>query len=37
MQKISYAGNDFWKNYMIKWFGVDLIEKWEKYAEIKTS
>lgn len=35
MQKITYTGNNFWKNYMINWFGEDLIEKWHKYAEIK--
>ncbi len=31
----QYSGNDFWKNYMVRWFGNDLIEKWEKYVEIK--
>jgi alpha-beta hydrolase superfamily lysophospholipase len=33
--KMEYSGTDFWKNYMVKWFGEDLIEKWEKYAVIK--
>lgn len=32
---INYTGTDFWKNYMIHWFGKDLIEKWEKHAEPK--
>ncbi len=35
MEKYSYKNRDFWKNYMVHWFGEDLIEKWEKYAEIK--
>ena len=25
-----YIGNDYWKNYMVQWFGPELIEKWEK-------
>jgi len=25
-----YTGLDFWKNYMVKWFGEELISKWEK-------
>ena len=33
--RIEYSGKDFWKNYMINWFGEELIEKWEKYVEIK--
>lgn len=33
--KTDYTGNDFWKNYMTRWFGTELIEKWEKYVEIK--
>lgn len=33
--KEDYSGKEFWKNYMLKWFGKDLIEKWEKYVEIK--
>ena len=35
MQELTHTGNDFWKNYMVKWFGKDLIDKWHKYAEIK--
>ncbi len=31
----EYSGKDFWKNYMTNWFGDDLIEKWEKYVEVK--
>ncbi len=30
----TYLGKDFWKNYMINWFGEELIEKWEKHVEI---
>ena len=33
--KTNYQHKDFWKNYMINWFGEELIEKWEKYVEIK--
>lgn len=33
--KIDYSGKDFWKNYMINWFGEELIDKWGKYVEIK--
>ena len=33
--KIEYSDKDFWKNYMINWFGEELIDKWEKYVEIK--
>ncbi len=32
---IKYNGADFWKNYMVHWFGKDLIEKWEKHVERK--
>ncbi|HNT78186.1 MAG TPA: alpha/beta fold hydrolase [Anaerolineae bacterium] len=32
---IVYKGRDFWKNYMLTWFGEELIAKWEKYAEVK--
>ncbi len=31
----EYSDKDFWKNYMLNWFGEELIAKWEKYAEIK--
>ncbi len=31
----EYSGKDFWKNYMINWFGGELIGKWEKYVEIE--
>ncbi|MFO8067397.1 MAG: alpha/beta hydrolase [Bacteroidales bacterium] len=33
--KIEYSDKDFWKNYMINWFGAELIDKWEKYVEVK--
>ncbi len=33
--KQVFTDKDFWKNYMVNWFGRELIEKWEKYAEIK--
>lgn len=33
--KIDYSNKNFWKNYMINWFGEELIEKWEKYVEIR--
>jgi pimeloyl-ACP methyl ester carboxylesterase len=26
----KYAGGDFWKNYMERWFGDELITEWEK-------
>lgn len=35
-----YSGKDYWKNYMEKWFGKELIEKWEKHVivqEIKSN
>lgn len=32
---ITYTGTDFWKNYMHHWFGKELIEKWEKHAELR--
>lgn len=35
MENDEYKNRDFWKNYMVHWFGEDLIAKWEKYAEIK--
>ncbi|PID62367.1 MAG: hypothetical protein CR986_01660 [Ignavibacteriae bacterium] len=31
----EYSDKDFWKNYMINWFGYELIEKWEEYVEVK--
>ena len=33
--KIEYLDKDFWKNYMINWFGAELIDKWEKHVEIE--
>jgi alpha-beta hydrolase superfamily lysophospholipase len=30
---LHYKGDDFWKNYMVNWFGEDLIEKWYEYVE----
>jgi len=27
-----YDGDDYWKNYMVRWFGTDLIDKWEQYC-----
>lgn len=30
-----YSGFDYWKNYMEKWFGADLIEKWKRYATVE--
>ena len=32
---MTYSGTDFWKNYMVHWFGKELIEKWEKHAELR--
>jgi alpha-beta hydrolase superfamily lysophospholipase len=32
---VHYKGREFWKNYMVAWFGEELIEKWEKLAEVK--
>jgi len=29
-----FTGKDFWKNYMVQWFGEELIFKWEKYAQV---
>ncbi len=31
---IKYTNEDFWKNYMINWFGKELIDKWKKYAKV---
>lgn len=30
-----HSGIDYWKNYMEKWFGADLIEKWKSYAVVE--
>lgn len=30
-----YGGNEYWKNYMEKWFGSELIEIWEKNVSIR--
>ncbi len=30
-----YRGKDYWKNYMDKWFGSDLIEAWEDKVRIE--
>lgn len=27
-----FEGRDYWKNYMVKWFGKELIEKWNDWA-----
>lgn len=27
-----FEGRDYWKNYMIKWFGKELIEKWNNWV-----
>ncbi len=37
MEKIKekYSGKEFWKNYMINWFGDELIDKWEQSVELK--
>lgn len=32
--KVVYKNEDFWKNYMINWFGDELIDKWYKNIEI---
>lgn len=29
---VRYTGDDFWKNYMERWFGAQLIDKWEEYT-----
>ncbi len=29
---MKYHGADFWKNYMVHWFGDELIDKWEKHV-----
>jgi alpha-beta hydrolase superfamily lysophospholipase len=30
-----FTGNDFWKNYMVQWFGKELISKWENNVQIE--
>jgi len=32
---MNYGGTDFWKNYMVHWFGKELIHKWKTHAELK--
>ncbi len=34
--KPIYENDEFWKNYMIRWFGEDLIDKWYRHAEVTT-
>jgi pimeloyl-ACP methyl ester carboxylesterase len=34
--KIVYENDEFWKNYMVNWFGEDLIDKWYRHAEVTT-
>jgi len=29
-----FTGKDFWKNYMVQWFGEELIIKWEKNTQV---
>jgi len=31
-RKSMFIGKEYWKNYMVNWFGKDLIEKWEDLA-----
>lgn len=31
-----HQGQDYWKNYMERWFGAALIDQWERYCEIET-
>lgn len=33
--QINFKGKNFWKNYMVNWFGAELIDKWENHAEIR--
>ena len=33
-QKYAFTDEEFWKNYMVKWFGRDLIDFWQKHCEI---
>lgn len=32
---LLYTGDDYWKNYMVHWFGKDLIEKWESAVKVE--
>jgi len=32
---MNYQGTDFWKNYMVHWFGKELIKKWETHAQLR--
>ncbi|EHQ89846.1 alpha/beta hydrolase [Desulfosporosinus youngiae] len=34
--QIEYHNDEFWKNYMTRWFGADLIDKWYKHVEVTT-
>ncbi len=34
--KEEYSKGEFWKNYMVHWFGEELIHQWEKHAEVKS-
>ncbi|MBN4063085.1 MAG: hypothetical protein COA82_07890 [Alkaliphilus sp.] len=29
-----FIGNEFWKNYMVQWFGEELIFKWDKVVQL---
>ena len=31
----TYKGKEFWKNFMVNWFGSELIDKYEQYVEQK--
>ncbi len=31
-----YKVKDYWKNYMEKWFGSDLISEWSRYCKEET-
>lgn len=31
-----HVGKDYWKNYMDRWFGRDLIKRWEEAVQLKT-
>ncbi len=30
-----YTGNDYWKNYMERWFGSEFIDKWASYVSLE--
>ncbi|SNS28558.1 hypothetical protein SAMN05446037_100749 [Anaerovirgula multivorans] len=32
-----YTGSDYWKNYIERWFGKEVIEKWEKHVVIENA